>query len=229
MKNWVAFALPLILTLLCGAIGGCAFAPQMFRQAEDPAGVIAPLPTFLTLRDCELAYGSGMCGLGSTVYAHANIASPAESNNWYMPFAFKSMTGALLNDHFGAPGFYIEQAHYGSYLQPTVIQRYATFAPNSIEFDFSSMKANRHRSQIVRRDAHAPFPALVPGPFPRSLDRPPGPDQGLHGPTVNLPPAKSAPHAAPRPEKADRPERQERQEPSKRPRPERTEPVKRPS
>jgi len=93
---------------------------------------MAPLPTFLTLQDCELAYGKGACGTGSQVYGQVNLASPPDAYHWYMPYSFGTMTGALLNDYYAQPGIYLAQTPYWSYVQPATIQRYALINPRTV-------------------------------------------------------------------------------------------------
>jgi len=93
---------------------------------------MAPLPTFLTLQDCELAYGEGACGTGSQVYGQVNLASPPDAYHWYMPYSFGTMTGALLNDYYAQPGIYLAQTPYWSYVQPATIQRYALINPRTV-------------------------------------------------------------------------------------------------
>jgi len=93
---------------------------------------MAPLPTFLTLQDCELAYGKGACGTGSQVYGQVNLASPPDAYHWYMPYSFGTMTGALLNDYYAQPGIYLAQTPYRSYVQPGTIQRYALINPRTV-------------------------------------------------------------------------------------------------
>ena len=93
---------------------------------------MAPLPTFLTLQDCELAYGKGACGTGSQVYGQVNLASPPDAYHWYMPYSFGTMTGALLNDYYAKPGIYLAQTPYGSYVQPATSQRYALINPRTV-------------------------------------------------------------------------------------------------
>ena len=70
----------LTLTLLCSALWGCA-GPLVIEPLEE-FDVMAPLPTFLTLQDCELAYGKGACGTGSQVYGQVNLASPSDAHHW---------------------------------------------------------------------------------------------------------------------------------------------------
>ena len=122
----------LALTLFCTAFGGCV-APQLLGPLEE-SEVIPPLPTFLTVQDCEMAYGAGACGTGSQVYGQASLAAPPNANSWYMPHSFGAMTGALLNDHYAPPGIYLAQVPYRSYLQPAVIQRYALVNPQNVRF-----------------------------------------------------------------------------------------------
>ena len=122
-------------TLFCTALGGCV-APQFLRPLEE-SEVIPPLPTFLTVQDCEMAYGVGACGTGNQVYGQASLAAPPDAYNWYMPYSLGPMTGALLHDHYAPPGIYLAQVPYRSYLQPAVVQRYALVNPQTVRFSRS--------------------------------------------------------------------------------------------
>ena len=163
----------LALPLFCAALGGCAIAPR-WVQPFDESEVIAPLPTFVSVHDCELAYGAGACGTGSQVYGQASLAAPPGADQWYMPYSFGPMTGALLHDHYTPPGPYLAQAPYWSFVQPAMVQRYALVTPQTLRFD----RSDQHPFQ---GGAHAPSawqwqlrrePAMRPA-YPRLLNPPP--------------------------------------------------------
>jgi len=184
----------LALTLFCTALGGCV-APQLLRPLEE-SEVIPPLPTFLTVQDCEMAYGAGACGTGSQVYGQASLAAPPDALNWYMPYSFGTMTGALLHDHYAPPGIYLAQVPYRSYLQPAVIQRYALVNPQNIRF-------YRSAPHPFQGGAHSP-PAWHWQPrsdlttrhsVPRQLNLPPMP------PMQSMPPVPLTKPAQPIPQK----------------------------
>jgi hypothetical protein len=174
---------PLALTLVCAALGGCVIAPPRVSQPyyteqsmtapteawpADQTELMPPLPTFLTLQDCELAYGSGACGIGSAVYGQASLAPPPDAYNWYMPFAFGTMTGALLHDHYAPPSIYRAQVPYRSYLQPMVIQRYALVTPQTV-------RIYRSAPPLIQQQIFT----TGPGPylFQRGAHPPPGFDR----------------------------------------------------
>ena len=179
----------LALTMFCTALGGCVVAPPMIQQPYDgrqpmPAPseawppveqteLIPPLPTFLTLRDCELAYGPGACGIGSSVYGQASLAPPPDAYNWYMPYSFGTMTGALLHDHYAPPGIYRAQVPYWSYLQPVVIQRYALVDPRTVQI---------YRSAPLVTQQHIITIGPAPYPLQRGDHHPPGFDRGPNQP-----------------------------------------------
>ena len=172
MRNRFKLSL-LALTLCCTGLGGC-IAPHLVQPLEDPA-VIPPLPTFLTVQDCEMAYGAGACGTGSQVYGQASLAAPPDAYNWYMPYSFGTMTGALLHDHFAPPGIYLAQVPYWSYLQPAVVQRYTLVSPQTV-------RVYRSAPQPIQGVARPPQPLPAwhwqprPEPVMRSLaPRPPMP------------------------------------------------------
>ena len=209
----------LALTMVCTALGGCVVAPPMIQQPYDlqqpmptpteawppveQTDLIPPLPTFLTLRDCELAYGPGACGIGSSVYGQASLAPPPDAYNWYMPYSFGTMTGALLHDHYAPPGVYRAQVPYWSYLQPVVIQRYALVDPRTVRIYRSAPLMIQQQIITV---GPAPYPLQRGNHYPPGFDRvpnqPPGfgpfpgrgqprPDPVMRPPTLNpsTPPA----------------------------------------
>ena len=83
--------------------------------ASDEVDLVPPVPSFVSVRDCELAYGPGACGTGAAVYERANIAVPVGAEAWFVPFAFGAMTGVLLNDYFAPPGIYVADVEYRSF------------------------------------------------------------------------------------------------------------------
>ena len=215
----------LALTMVCTALGGCVVAPPMIQQPYDAqqsmpgpteawppveqTELIPPLPTFLTLRDCELAYGEGACGVGSSVYGQSSLAPPPDAYNWYMPYAFGTMTGALLHDHYAPPGIYRAQVPYWSYLQPVVIQRYALINPATVRIYRSAPLLTQQRIITV---GPAPYPLQRGNHHPPGFDRvpnqPPGfgpfpgrgqprPDPVMRPPTLNPSTPPAIPPAAP--------------------------------
>lgn len=211
----------LALTLFCTALGGCV-APQLRRPLEE-SEVIPPLPTFLTVHECEMAYGLGACGTGSQVYGQASLAAPPDAYNWYMPYSFGTMTGALLHDHYAPPGIYLAQVPYGSYLQPAVIQRYALVNPQTV-------RIYRSAPQPFQGGARPPQPPpawrwqtrpervmRVPEPFPSNPalipSTPPIPQKPSPMPAFVNPP----PHPGQRPDRLDRADRPGRPDRTDRP------------
>jgi hypothetical protein len=215
----------LALTMFCTALGGCVVAPPMIQQPYDgrqpmPAPseawppveqteLIPPLPTFLTLRDCELAYGPGACGIGSSVYGQASLAPPPDAYNWYMPYSFGTMTGALLHDHYAPPGIYRAQVPYWSYLQPVVIQRYALVDPRTVQIYRSAPLVTQQRIITI---GPAPYPLQRgdhhPPGFDRGPNQPPGfgpfpgrgrpsPEPVMRAPAPNLVTPPAIPPATP--------------------------------
>jgi len=184
----------LALTLFCTALGGCV-APQLLGPLEE-SEVIPPLPTFLTVQDCEMAYGAGACGTGSQVYGQAGLAAPPDANSWYMPHSFGTMTGALLHDHYAPPGIYLAQVPYRSYLQPSVIQRYAMVNPQNVRF-------YRSAPHPFQGGAHSPpawhwqprYDPMMRYSAPRQLNLPPMP------PMQSMPPVPLTKPAQPVPQK----------------------------
>ena len=187
----------LALTLFCTALGGCV-APQLLGPLEE-SEVIPPLPTFLTVQDCEMAYGAGACGTGSQIYGQASLAAPSNASSWYMPHSFGAMTGALLHDHYAPPGIYLAQVPYRSYLQPSVIQRYAMVNPQNVRF-------YRSAPHPFQGGAHSPpawhwqprYDPMMRYSAPRQLNLPPMPPMP---PMQSMPPVPLTKPAQPVPQK----------------------------
>jgi hypothetical protein len=177
----------LVLSLCCIALGGCV-APTWIESFEDSEG-IAPLPTFLTLQDCELAYGAGACGTGSQVYGMASLAAPPDAHNWYMPYSFGTMTGALVHEQYAPPGIYLAQVPYRSFLQPAVIQRYALVNPETRRLYHSTPKPLQGGAHLPPppqwRWQPRPEPVMRP-PAPRPLNPTPTPPTPMPIPPVPL-------------------------------------------
>jgi len=182
----------LALPLFCTALGGC-IAPQLLRPLEE-SEVIPPLPTFLTVQDCEMAYGAGACGTGSQVYGQAGLAAPPDAYNWYMPYSFGTMTGALLHDHYAPPEIYLAPVPYRSYLQPAVIQRYALVNPQRLGL-------YRSEPYPFQGGAHSPPPwhwqprsdPVTRHSGPRQLNLPPMPPIQSMPPVPLTKPAQAIP------------------------------------
>ena len=208
MRNRIESHL-LALTMVCTALGGCVVAPPMIQQPLDaqqpmslpteawpPVGqteLIPPLPTFLTLRDCELAYGEGACGIGSSIYGQSNLAPPPDAYNWYMPYSFGTMTGALLHDHYAPPGIYRAQVPYWSYLQPVVIQRYALVNPGTVRIYRSAPIVTQQR---IITTGPAPYPLQRGDHHPPGFDRLPNQAPGF-GPFPGRGQARAEPNMRP--------------------------------
>ena len=201
---------------------------------------MAPLPTFLTLQDCELAYGKGACGTGSQVYGQVNLASPPDAYHWYMPYSFGTMTGALLNDYYAQPGIYLAKTPYWSYVQPATIQRYALINPRTVglyragpypfrgevydspRFDRAPWYGQPRPEPVMRSSAPLrpqPGPTLPSGPTRPSGEglpaqqtpQKPSPMPGYGNPTVRPDPRTDR---AERPDRADRSDRPDRPGPA---------------
>jgi len=214
----------LALTLFCIALGGCV-ALQSHHPLEESEG-IPPLPTFLTVHECEMAYGAGACGTGSQVYGQASLAAPPDAYNWYMPYSFGTMTGALLHDHYAPPGVYRAQVPYWSYLQPPVVQRYALVNPQTVSVYRSALQPFQGRTRPPQPPPAwhwqpRPEPAMrSPVPFPSNLAPPipPAPLMPLTRPAQPIPqkpspmPALVNPPSNPgqRPDRFDRADRPDR-------------------
>jgi len=119
LKAYVALALILL--------SGCAPVAYQIPDGETTQAeveLVPPVPTFISLSDCERAYGLSSCGTGQVIYTQANLAPPPESASWYMPFAFGVMTGVLVNQFYSPPTVYIQDYRYRRYLSPTYISYY---------------------------------------------------------------------------------------------------------
>ena len=206
----------LALPLFCTALGGC-IAPRMVQSLEE-FEVIPPLPTFLTVHDCELAYGMGTCGTGSQVYWQASLAAPPDAYHWYMPYSFGTMARALLHDHYAPPGIYLAQVPYWSYLQPAVAQRYALVSPQTVMFYRSApqpLLGGAQSSPAWQRQPRPEPETRPPVPFPLNLlAKPAQPIRQKPSPMpalVNPPPHPwLRPDRLGRIDRADRPDRPDR-------------------
>lgn len=108
-------------------LSGCA--PVVYQMpygeaAQAEVELVPPVPTFISLSDCERAYGLSSCGTGQVIYTQANLAPPPDSAGWYMPFAFGVMTGVLVNQFYSPPTVYIQEYRYRQYLSPTYVSYY---------------------------------------------------------------------------------------------------------
>lgn len=100
-----------------------------YTQAVDETDLTPPLPRFVSLWDCEQAYGVGACGTGAQVYRSVNMAPPHDASAWFIPFGFGVMTGVLTHAFFAPPTRYIVGRPYHVYTQPVVVKRYREVTP----------------------------------------------------------------------------------------------------
>ena len=165
LKAYIAIALILL--------GGCA--PVAYQMPDGEAAQVEvelapPVPTFISLSDCERAYGLSSCGTGQVIYTQANLTPPPESASWYMPFAFGVMTGVLVNQFYSPPTVYIQDYRYRQYLSPYYVSYYrrvntvqVTYYRNApIAVQRSTLSSNR-----PVRFVPPPRSGNVPAPAPR--------------------------------------------------------------
>jgi len=174
---------------------------------------LPPPPTFNALSDCERAYGPGQCRTGDEIYrqyAPPGTPVPPQVAYGYMPHAYGSMTGVLVNGYLAPPSAYVVGVPYQSYLFPPVISRYRVITPVVIQRYHSAPVYVRetiiHRGPIVRdhraRPPHPGYPAGRPAPGPGAPphwrpDGPPRAAQPLAPPAPPRPIAPIAPSASP--------------------------------
>lgn len=132
MKSPIA-ALSLSAALLAGCVQPVVVQrPAPAAEAQDEV-LAPPLPRFLSIADCEQAYGPGACGTGAVVYASAGIAAPPDAQTWFIPVGFSVMTGVLTHAYFAPPARYVVGIPYQVYVTPVVIERYRVVTPYAIE------------------------------------------------------------------------------------------------
>lgn len=166
--------------LLAALLQGCADAPvqapyaapyaapqTLYNPPPSPSGdeALPPLPTFLTLEDCERAYGLGACASAPQVYASASIAPPPSVAYWYMPYAYASFYGALTYGHLAPPMVYASTIYYRSYLAPGYMTRYRLLTPQEV-YRYRSLPV-RERETLIRQ---GPPPARHVAPAPASAE-----------------------------------------------------------
>jgi hypothetical protein len=181
-------------------------------QAGDgsEAEWLPPPPTFNALAECERAYGPGQCRTGDEIYrqyAPPGTPIPPQIAYGYMPHAYGSMTGVLVNGYLAPPAAYVVGVPYQSYLFPPVISRYRVITPVVIQRYHSAPVYVRetiiHRGPIVRdqrvRPPHPGYPATRPAPGPGASPqwRPDGPPRAAQPLAPPVPPRPIAPIAPP--------------------------------
>ena len=170
---------------------------------EQPSGDgteaewLPPPPTFNALPDCERAYGAGQCRTGDEIfrqYAPPGTSVPPQIAYGYMPHAYGSMTGVLVNGYLAPPAAYVVGVPYQSYLFPPVISRYRVITPVVIQ--------RYHTAPVYVREI-----IIQRGPIVHDHRvRPPYPGQSSVRPGAGAPPhlrpdgpPRSAPPPAPPP------------------------------
>jgi hypothetical protein len=128
-------------------------APVLSAPAAEPVAddvdVLPPLPTFTTLADCESAYGADNCATGETIYVNAEIAAPAGSAEWFIPYQFAVMTAVLSNHYFAPPAAFRAEVDYGAFTDRVALYHYRTI-------NHSQIDSYRHAPAEVRaRLAHS--------------------------------------------------------------------------
>ncbi len=120
-------------------LGGCTTTyreepagNQGTEIADDEINIVPPVPSFVSVTDCELAYGVGACGTGGAVYESAGIVVPADANSWYIPYSFGVMTGVLLNHYFAPPAAYVVGVQYRTFTATKVINNYKVINQTTI-------------------------------------------------------------------------------------------------
>jgi len=115
----IAYRFKGYIALAALLLSGCAPVTYQTQPEGVPpleVEVVPPIPTFVSLGDCEMAYGPGACGTGQIIYQQVNLVPPPDSGGWYMPFAFGVMTGVLVNQFYSPPTVYIVGYRYREYL-----------------------------------------------------------------------------------------------------------------
>lgn len=161
----VAVAIAGAYTSACTTVvrAPAVYAPPS-AVASDEVDLVPPVPTFVSVQDCELAYRPGACGTGAVVYERANIAVPVGAEGWFVPFAFGAMTGVLLNDYFAPPGVYVADFEYRSFTSTTVIEHYRTVNRTTINNFHQALPNARAQAQRSGPVRYSPSRGSVTGP-----------------------------------------------------------------
>ena len=67
------------IALVAILLSGCAPVTYQTPFGEAPpteVELVPPVPTFVSLGDCEMAYGPGACGTGQIIYQQVNLVPP---------------------------------------------------------------------------------------------------------------------------------------------------------
>jgi hypothetical protein len=215
------------IVLAVFSLSGCA--PVVYQTTSEGASqaeveLVPPVPTFISLGDCERAYGLSSCGTGQVIYTQSNLPPPPDSANWYMPFAFGVMTGVLVNQFYSPPTVYVGGYRYRQYLSPTYVSYYRRIntvqvthyrnAPLAVQRStFTSSRPVRYvpptslRSPPVQapRAASAPATRPVYGTAPDSRPAPkvaPKPAPIVQPASVSTPAPQRSPGTAPAPKRS---------------------------
>ena len=139
---------------------------------------LPPPPTFNALADCERAYGAGQCRTGDEIYrqyAPPGTSVPPQIAYGYMPHAYGSMTGVLVNGYLAPPAAYVVGVPYQSYLFPPVISRYRVITPVVIQ-RYHTAPVYVRETIIQRGPIVHDYRVRPPYPGPSSVR--PGPGSG---------------------------------------------------
>ena len=110
---------------------GSPSGPQRY-ESLDGSETIPPLPSFVSLDECEKAYGSGACSTAARVYAQNERylhAMPADAGSWYIPYAYGSIEPVMARAYFAPPAFYVASRPDRYRLSPAVVYHPRRFDP----------------------------------------------------------------------------------------------------
>lgn len=190
-----SLSLKVYIALVGFSLSGCA--PVVYQQmpisgaSQAEVELVPPVPTFVSLGDCERAYGLSSCGTGQVIYTQANLVPPPDSASWYMPFAFGVMTGVLVNQFYSPPAVYIGGYRYRQYISPNYVSHYRRISPVQVNYyrnapisvQRSTLTSNRpvryvpparlgNRPLQVPRSGSAPATRPVSGAVPENRRAP---------------------------------------------------------
>jgi hypothetical protein len=144
------YTLGLAVAAIC--LGGCSTTSQVepsysgnsyvdvsaepaSTSNSDEVDLIPPVPSFLSVEDCDQAYAdaAGGCASAAAVYTSVGLTPPPGASTWFIPFAFGAMTNVLLQNYFAVPAPYIFGVLYDPFTTLAVINNYKQITRRTID------------------------------------------------------------------------------------------------
>ena len=177
------------IALVAILLSGCAPVTYQTPFGEAPpteVELVPPVPTFVSLGDCEMAYGPGACGTGQISYQQVNLVPPPGAGSWYMPVAFGAMTGVLVNQFYSPPTVYISGYRYRDYLSYGYASHYRGLTAAGVNY-YRNAPIWVQRSALINGQPVRYTPSARPVTAPAQAPRPGA--APVTRPTAGTPPA----------------------------------------